>query len=251
MKNAPILDTIMPGPTSSGLSTALRSLVAHLPSQCTVCRTWPARRVCDACAARFAQPHPRCTGCALLLPAGDRHCGACQRHPPPLDHCIAAVDYAYPWAGILAEFKFHGDPGWAASLATLLRSTPWAEPAVDAAELVLPIPLSRQRLRERGFNQALLLARQLAPRKTDATLLLRLHDTAAQSGLGRAQRLRNLMGALAVEPLRAHQLQGRRILLVDDVMTTGATLHAAALALRHAGATQVSALVVARTAAPE
>jgi ComF family protein len=161
------------------------------------------------------------------------------------------VDYAYPWAGILAEFKFHGDPGWAASLATLLRSTPWAEPAVDAAELVLPIPLSRQRLRERGFNQALLLARQLAPRKTDATLLLRLHDTAAQSGLGRAQRLRNLMGALAVEPLRAQQLQGRRILLVDDVMTTGATLQAAALALRQAGAAQVSALVVARTAAPE
>ncbi|MCL4771766.1 MAG: ComF family protein, partial [Burkholderiaceae bacterium] len=107
------------------------------------------------------------------------------------------------------------------------------------------------RLRERGFNQALLLARILAPAKTDATLLLRLHDTQAQSNLGRAQRLRNLQGALAVDPLRAAALQGRSVLLVDDVMTTGATLQAAALALRQAGARTVSALVFARTPPPE
>ena len=84
-----------------------------------------------------------------------------------------------------------------------------------------------------------------------ASLLLRLHDTQAQSGLGRAQRLRNLQGALAVDPLRASSLQGRSVLLVDDVMTTGATLQAAATALRQAGASAVSALVFARTPAPE
>lgn len=150
----------------------------------------------------------------------------------------------------MAEFKFRSDPGWAASLAALLRSTPWAEPALDAAQRVLPVPLSRQRLQERGFNQALLLAQHLAPHKTDGTLLLRLHDTATQRGLPRAQRLRNLRGAFAVEPLRATQVQGQHIVLVDDVMTTGATLEAAAQALLQAGAGSVTGLVLARTEAP-
>ncbi len=243
-------------PSPSMLRTTLRRLVAWLPSQCAICHAWPARRVCDACAARFAQPQARCTGCALPLPTSGHapegmRCGACLRTPLGLDRCVAAVDYAYPWAGIVGQYKFQADPAWAPTLARLLHSTPWAEPLMDAADWVLPIPLSAHRLRERGFNQALLLARILAPAKTDATLLLRLHDTQAQSNLGRAQRLRNLQGALAVDPLRAAALQGRSVLLVDDVMTTGATLQAAALALRQAGARTVSALVFARTPPPE
>jgi ComF family protein len=238
------------------LRTTLRRLGAWLPSQCAICHAWPARRVCDACAARFAQPQARCTGCALPLPASGHapegmRCGTCLRTPLGLERCVAAVDYAYPWAGIVGHYKFQADPAWASTLARLLHSTPWAEPLMDAADWVLPIPLSAHRLRERGFNQALLLARILTPAKTDATLLLRLHDTQAQSGLGRAQRLRNLQGALAVDPLRASALQGRSVLLVDDVMTTGATLQAAAQALRQAGAGTVSALVFARTPAPE
>ena len=243
-------------PSPSMLRTTLRRLGAWLPSQCAICHAWPARRVCDACAARFAQPQARCTGCALPLPASGHapegmRCGTCLRTPLGLDRCVAAVDYAYPWAGIVGQYKFQADPAWAPTLARLLHSTPWAEPLMDAADWVLPIPLSAHRLRERGFNQTLLLARILAPAKTDATLLLRLHDTQAQSNLGRAQRLRNLQGALAVDPLRAAALQGRSVLLVDDVMTTGATLQAAALALRQAGASTVSALVFARTPPPE
>ena len=233
----------MPHPWLQGISQALRTV----PSQCAICHAWPAQRLCDDCVRRFARQRPRCRTCALAVPEGVAHCGACLRHPNGLDACHAAVDYGYPWSGVLQAFKFRGDPGWAGALATLLRSTPWVEPALEAAELVLPIPLAPQRLRMRGFNQALLLAQALAPARVQAGLLLRTHDTTAQSGLDRARRLRNLARAFAVEPLRAAQLAGRQVLLVDDVMTTGATLQAAATVLRQAGAARVTALVLART----
>ena len=233
----------MPHPWLQGISQALRTV----PSQCAICHAWPAQRLCDDCVRRFARQRPRCRTCALAVPEGVAHCGACLRHPNGLDACHAAVDYGYPWSGVLQAFKFRGDPGWAGAMATLLRSTPWVEPALEAAELVLPIPLAPQRLRMRGFNQALLLAQALAPARVQAGLLLRTHDTPAQSGLDRARRLRNLARAFAVEPLCAAQLAGRQVLLVDDVMTTGATLEAAAAVLRQAGAARVTALVLART----
>ena len=156
------------------------------------------------------------------------------------------MDYGYPWADIVAEFKFRGDPGWAASLAALLRSTPWAEPAIEAADWLVPIPLAMQRLGARGFNQAQRISLALCAEKTRDDLLLRLRPGADQHTLGRTGRLRNLQGVFAAAPANAPLLQGQRLLLVDDVMTTGATLHAAAQVLRHAGAAQVGALVVAR-----
>jgi len=131
-------------------------------------------------------------------------------------------------------------------MALLMRSAPWVEPALDAADLVLPMPLSRQRLQERGFNQALLLARALAPTKTRAQLLLRVQDTPAQSSLSRAQRLRNVQHAFAVDPLRQTSIREKRVVLVDDVMTSGATLAAAARSLRRAGAAHIAAVVFAR-----
>jgi ComF family protein len=226
-------------------------LLERIPSECAVCHGWPSRPVCEACVTRFAQPHARCQRCALPVPAGITQCGACLKAPPPLDACLAAVSYAYPWSGCIARFKFRGDTGWAITLATLLRSTPWVEPALEQAQCLLPMPLSRRRLMERGFNQALLLARALAPDKTRADLLLRIRDTAAQSELKREARLRNVQGAFAVEPAKAASLRGRRIVLLDDVMTSGASLHAAALALRQAGAAHITGIVVARTDAPD
>jgi predicted amidophosphoribosyltransferase len=111
--------------------------------------------VCDACVARFAPPVPRCATCALPVVAGIGQCGECVRHPPPLDACIAACSYAWPWPGRIAEFKFRGEAGLAGPLSMLLRSAPWVEPAVDRADIVLPMPLAPARLRERGFNQAM------------------------------------------------------------------------------------------------
>lgn len=245
---ARIFDTNMLRTLASRLSTQWHRAVAGLvPSQCAVCHAWPAQRVCGACIARFAQPQRRCPTCALPLPVDVPACGICLRAPPPLDQCLAALDYGYPWAQAIGQFKFQGDPGWAVTFAALIRSMPWAEPALEAADIVLPVPLSRERLQERGFNQALLLARCLAPHKTNATVLLRILPTMAQTRLTRMERLQNLRNALIVDPLQLAAVAGKRVVVIDDVMTTGATLHAAAQALRRAGAVHICGIVAART----
>ena len=218
-----------------------------LPSQCAICRAWPSQRVCAACQARFAPLATRCTGCAARVPEGVPYCGPCLQEPTGLDRCIAAVDYAWPWADLVTRFKFHGEPGLAATLARIMLHADGARDALRASDAVVPIALAPQRLRQRGYNQALLLARQLHPAALRHPWLQRTHETAAQSRLDRRERLRNLLGAFTVPAAARLQLEGKHILLVDDVMTTGATLHAAARALRDAGAGRVSALVFART----
>lgn len=191
----------------------------------------------------------------MPLPEGVARCGACVKAPPPLDACVAAVDYVFPWAQLITHFKFHAAPGVSHSLALLLRSTTGVDAILETADFVLPVPLSVQRIRERGFNQAALLAKLLARPASDhraasrcrTDLLLRIKDTPAQSSLDRAHRVANVRGAYAVEPRLAHLLRGKSVLLVDDVMTTGASLHECATTLRTQGAAFVSALILART----
>ncbi len=228
-------------------SAWIKGLQDALPSQCMVCHAWPSQSICEACVNRFAQPKERCQTCALSVPPGVLQCGQCIKNPPPLDRCLAAVPYDYPWSDLIIGYKFHQHPGRAGALALLLRSTPWVEPALEAADLVLPMPLSLPRLQTRGYNQALLLARQLAPGKTDHRLLLRIKDTPPQSTLSRAERLDGLRHAFALDPMRYSLVKDARLVLVDDVMTSGATLFAAASVLRAAGAAHITGLVIART----
>jgi ComF family protein len=223
------------------------AVATALPGQCAVCHGWPSQPVCDACVARFAQPQPRCRRCALPFPAESDTCGRCLADPPPLDACHAAVSYGYPWSALIARFKFQGQAGWARNFALLMRSAPWVEPALEQADLIVPMPLSRERLAERGFNQAQVLARALAPGRVDASLLLKVRHTTAQMALQLKDRIANVKGAFAVEPLRAGLLRQKRVVLVDDVMTSGASLFTAAAALRQAGAAHITALVIART----
>ncbi len=225
----------------------LQGLHHRLPSQCAVCHSWPSHPVCDACVSAFAQPVPRCRTCALPVPGGMARCGDCVLHPPPLDQCLAAVTYSYPWSSLVVDFKFHQHPGWARSFATLLLSAPWVEPALEQADLLIPMPLSWQRLRARGFNQTVELAHALDAPKVTQDVLLRVHDTPAQSSLPREERLRSVQGAYAVDPLKTVQLKDKRVVLLDDVMTSGASLFAAARVLREAGAAHITGLVFART----
>lgn len=225
----------------------LKGLSIRLPSQCAVCHAWPSRPVCDDCVQRFGQPVPRCTTCALPVLAGMRQCGACITTPPPIDQALTAVAYDFPWSSLMTQFKFREHTGWAGSFAMLMRSAPWVEPALESADWLLPMPLSHTRLKERGFNQALLLARALEPEKMRFDILLRVKETPPQSSLPRTERLLAVQGAYALEPKHRALVQGKRIVLVDDVMTTGASLHAVALTLRRAGAAHITALVFART----
>ncbi|WP_051675871.1 ComF family protein [Polaromonas glacialis] len=235
-----------------------------LVSQCAVCHGWPAAQVCRPCLARFMTGQPCCAVCALPLPAllpvelpaAPRLCASCMRQRPPVDTTLAAVPYAYPWSALISRYKFGEQPGWAGFFAGLLLQTPGVAQALgelDTQDWLLPLPLSAERLQTRGFNQAWELASALARQsstrgRADTRLLLRLKHTRPQSQLGREARLSNVRGAFQVDPLRAGELAGRRVVLVDDVMTSGASLFAAAQALRDAGAAHITALVLARTA---
>ena len=245
--------------------SALRRFMPNLPSQCAVCHSWPATQVCQPCLARFKPHQPCCALCALPLLAlltselpqtAPRLCAACMRQRPPMDATLAAVTYAYPWSALISRYKFGEQPGWAGFFAGLLLQTPGvaqALDALDAQDWLLPLPLSAERLQTRGFNQAWELASALARQsgtraRADTQLLLRLRHTRPQSQLGREARLANVKDAFQVDPLRASELAGRRVVLVDDVMTSGASLFAAAQALRDAGAAHITAVVLARTA---
>lgn len=216
---------------------------------CAVCRGWDRGRLCATCRARFAAPRPRCPRCALPLAADGTACAACLRATPAFDAAVAAVDYDYPWSVLLARLKFDAALDLAAALAALLAAA--VERAGDAPpDCVVPVPLARARLAERGFNQSWEIARRLG-RAARADRLLRVKDTAHQLALPRAARAANLRDAFAVEPAAAAALRGADVALVDDVMTTGATADELARTLRRAGARRVRVWVVARTAAPD
>lgn len=234
-----------------------------LPSQCAVCRSWPAKPVCAACVAHFSPGGLRCHCCAVLLPVGlllgpepgSRRCASCIRQPPPLDSTLVALDYAYPWSALIGTFKFGNQPGWAPFFAGMMLKAPGVGQALTElgqTDLILPIPLSKERLQTRGFNQAWELTKALARQsgntaQTSSTLLLRLKNTRPQTELKREARLDNVRDAFQVDPLRQTQLKGRRIVLVDDVVTSGASLFTAAAVLRAAGAAHITGIVLSRT----
>ena len=136
--------------------------------------------------------------------------------------------------------------GLARQLAQLMRNAPWVEPALELTDSVIAMPMSASRLRERGFNQAYELAKHLAPQKADAKSLLRLEHAIHQVGATRAERLAQARNTFWIDPNRIPTLQGQRVVLLDDVMTTGATMFEAARTLRKAGVAHITGLVFAR-----
>lgn len=223
---------------------------ALLPGCCVLCRDWCWRPLCESCLQRFAPLLPRCASCARAMPMPAARCGECAGRSSAFQRCITGTDYAAPWERLITGFKFHQKTQLAPALCELmLRGVSAADDASRPA-LLLPVPLSRERLRERGYNQAWELARRLARRigiTARADVLQRSRDTPHQIGMSRVQREHNLRDAFWIEPAQRARLQDAHVVLVDDVLTTGATAHAAALTLTRAGAARVDVWVAART----
>jgi ComF family protein len=238
---------------------ALRYLSAVLlPSACALCGTSSRELLRRPCAFCLDDPRLRCTRCALpwIEPsAGERVgpdslCGRCIARAPAYDATVCVADYAEPADALVIALKFLGR----LELACLLGTTQAQRTLQSGAllpDLVIPVPLSAARLCTRGYNQAHEIARTFAralDRPYCAGCIARVRDTPAQSGLRGAARWRTMRRAFRV--IRTQRVRGAHIGLVDDVMTSGATLDAAALALKRAGAARVTVFVVLRTPIP-
>ena len=223
-----------------------------LPSACALCGQQASAAVCAPCSADYlAERRARCPRCANPCAPRDaaRSCGRCQAERPAFDATVVAADYAAPLDQLVLQLKF----GAALSLA------PWCAQMLAEAvrrrrmelpNVLCPVPLGRTRLAGRGYNQALEIARPLAHGLNiplHARLAVRALDTPAQSRLTPAERRANLRHAFIVAPDALAMVRGQHIGVVDDVMTSGQTLHELAAMFKRFGAARVSNFVFART----
>ncbi len=214
---------------------------AVLPQHCALCHAAAADHpLCAACHAALPWlPAECCPQCALPTHRGQL-CGACLSEPPRFDAVTAAFVYAWPLAPLIHDYKYAGNLALARFFANALTAR------TGTADLIVPMPLAPARLRERGFNQALEIARFVS-RTTGIKLATaacrRVRDGAPQATLPWRARAKNIRGAFVCDI----DLSGMRVAVIDDVLTTGATLNEIARNLRKAGASEIHGWVVART----
>ena len=232
---------------------------ALLPQNCVLCNLQSGRKpLCEACAKDLPRLNGlQCERCALPLNIRadglPLACPDCAHHTPAFDAATAVWSYGFPIDTLIQDFKY-GHHLYLASffgkhLAAAIKAQWPKQKAHACPDLIIPMPLHPQRLQKRGFNQAAEIARHAAKKLNvpwSADTLYRLHDTAAQAGLRREERWANLRGAFSC----TKPLLGKHILLIDDVLTTGASLSACAEVLRYAGASRVDVAVLARTPEP-
>lgn len=241
---------------------AVRRLVAPvidtlLPHTCLACGAIvdAAGVLCPACwdGVELIGP-PCCDACGLPFEydAGDGVlCGACVRHRPPFGRARAPMLYSAASRRLVLSFK-HGDRTDAAPAYAnwMIRA---GVDLIAAADILVPVPLHWTRLFARRYNQAALLAKEIGKKsglRVDVSVLVRRRRTPSQGSMGRSARRRNVAGAFTVSPHQAVNIADCRIILIDDVMTTGATVSACARALKNAGASSVDVLTLARVPAP-
>jgi ComF family protein len=228
---------------------------ALLPSSCALCGAGCGGVVCQPCHAEYVAPRrPRCRRCAnpLGMVTGDGRieCAGCLSERRAFDATLAALDYATPLDQLVLQLKFGGRLALAPWFAQMIGDTVRAERQFMLPNVLCPVPLGRQRLVERGFNQALEIAKPLSALlgiPLSARLAIRALETPAQSGVAPDQRRRNIRNAFIVSPDALAMVRGQHIGIVDDVMTSGHTLNELAATFKRFGAARVSNLVFART----
>ena len=222
-------------------NTWVRNVHAWAGQDCLLCGEESGRELlCAACIAELPALPESCPRCALPSPAA-AVCGSCLNGPPHFDATLALWRYEFPCDTLVQALKYRARLALAGFFARSLASRPLPE-----VDVVLPMPLHPKRLAERGFNQALEIARGLARnlgRPIAPRGVLRVKDTLPQTELPYEERAKNVRGAF----LCKLDLSGASVAVLDDVMTTGATLNELARALKRAGATRVENLVIART----
>lgn len=225
---------------------------ALLPSSCALCGALCEGAVCRPCHDQFVTRAPRCRRCANPVAAADarRECGACLMQRPAFDATLAGADYAAPLDQLVLQLKFGAGLALAPWFAEVLRDKVLEDRGFVLPNVLCPVPLGPRRLVERGFNQALEMARPLARAlgiPLRARLAIRALDTPAQSGVAPDQRGRNIRNAFIVAPELLSMVRGQHIGVVDDVMTSGHTLAELAATFKRFGAARVSNFVFART----
>ncbi|MBC7358008.1 MAG: ComF family protein [Desulfacinum sp.] len=230
-----------------------------LPPVCAgcgaVCGDFAAAGWCRPCLDRISLvASPLCPGCGRPFPATeampDHLCGECLQGHFHFDRARSAALYEDPVRKGVLELKFHGSLPWAEALAGLILFNPETREILLEADLLVPVPLHTHRLRQRGFNQSSVLAGRLA-RKTGRKVervLIRHRKTRPQTRLSREERLENVRGAF--QAAAPHMVDGKKVVLIDDVFTTGTTLSECARVLKRAGAASIAAVTAARAAPP-
>ncbi|OZA30878.1 MAG: phosphoribosyltransferase [Hydrogenophilales bacterium 17-61-9] len=226
----------------------IRSTIRHvLPRTCLLCGAAAANRaLCEDCLADLPWlRQPTCPQCATPTPAG-HVCGACLKQPPAFARTVAALAYTFPLDRLIPRLKYQGRLAIAPALGECLVHAVASSPRPDR---LIAMPLHAKRIRERGFNHATEIARDVAKKlgiALDTSSCQRIRDTPPQMGLKHDARRRNVRGAFTC----SEKVEGQRIALVDDVMTTGTSLDELAATLKRAGAREVTCWVVARTLPP-
>jgi ComF family protein len=216
---------------------------SRLPQACFLCGSRvTGNLLCVGCKADLPTLQKACPQCALPTTAGEI-CGACLKHPPAFDLTLAAFTYAFPLDSLIQQCKYAGATSLTAFFAEEMAHRAGAPSNLD---YLLPMPLHPTRLAQRGFNQAAEIARRISPQVGIpwlAEACQRVRDTPSQAGLDLKTRQRNLRGAFAC----TMDLSGKRVALIDDVMTSGSSLNELASVVRKAGAVEIQAWVLART----